>query len=58
MYDELQRKTISRQEISKIREEALVKSYSDLKETMEKQADKTNNMMQEMMEMMKRQVKP
>jgi len=39
-------------------QEALLKRYSDLKETMEKEADKTNSMMQEMMDMMKKQVKP
>jgi len=39
-------------------EEALLKRYSDLKETMEKQDDKTNSMMQEMMDMMKKYAKP
>jgi len=48
---------ILKEEESKNREETLVKSYYDLKETMEKQSDKTNRMMHEMMEMMKRQVK-
>jgi len=55
---ELQKKLIAQQEEAKAKEEALVKNYSNLKESMEKQADKTNNMMQEMMEMMKRQAKP
>jgi len=54
----LQRKMIAQQEEAKVREEALVKSYSDLKEAMEKQSEKTNNIMQEMMEMMKKQTKP
>ena len=54
MYVELQRKMISQQEEAKIREEALVKSHSDLKESMEKQY----SMMQEMMELMKKQAKP
>jgi len=58
MYVELQRKMIAQQEEAKIREEALVKNYSDLKEAMEKQSENTNNMMQEMMEMMKKQAKP
>ena len=55
---ELQRKMIAQQEEAKVREEALVKNYSDLKEAMEKQSEKTNNMMHEMMEMMKKQAKP
>jgi len=42
---ELQKKLISQQEEAKAREESLVKNYSDLKESMEKQADKTNNVM-------------
>jgi len=55
---ELQKKQIAQQEEAKEREEALLKRFSDLKETMEKKADKTNSMMQEMMDMMKRQAKP
>jgi len=55
---DLQKKLIAQQEEAKEREEALLKRYSDLKDTMEKQADKTNIMMQEMMDMMKRQAKP
>ena len=55
---ELQKKLITQQEEAKEREKALLKRYSDLKETMEKQVDKTNNMMQEIMEMTKRQAKP
>ena len=51
-------KLIAQQEEAKEREEALLKRYSDLKETMEKQADKTNSMMQDMMDMMKRQANP
>jgi len=58
MYAELQRKMIAQQEEGKVREEALVKNYSDLKEAMEKQSEKTNRMMQEMMDMMKKQAKP
>jgi len=58
LTDELQKKLIAQQEEAKAREEALVKNYSNLKESMENQADKTNNVMQEMMEMMKRQAKP
>ena len=55
---ELQKKLIAQREEAKAREETLVKNYSNLKESMEKQDGKTNNMMQEMMEMMKRQAKP
>jgi len=58
LSNDLQKKLIAQQEEAKKREEALLKRYSDLKETMEKQADKTNSMMQEMMDMMKRQAKP
>jgi len=55
---DLQKKLIAQQEETKEREEALLKRYNDLKETMEKQVHKTNSMMQEMMDMMKRQTKP
>jgi len=37
MYPELQRKMIAHQEEAKVREEALVKGYNDLKESMDKQ---------------------
>jgi len=47
-----QRKLISQQEEAKAREEALAK---ELKESMDKQAEKSNNMMQEMLELMKKQ---
>jgi len=46
---ELKRKLISQQEEAKVREEALVK---ELKESMDKKAVKSNNMMQEMLEFM------
>jgi len=58
MYAELKRKMVAQQEEAKVREEELVKSYIDLKESIKKELEKTNNMMQEMMEMMKKQVKP
>ena len=57
MYVELQRKMIIQQEEVKVREEALVKGYNDLKESMKNQSDQTNNMMQEMMNLMKKQAK-
>jgi len=58
MYVELQRKMIIKQEEAKVIDEALVKGYNDLKESMEKQSDKTNSLMQKTMEMMKKQAKP
>jgi len=58
MYAELQRKMIAQQEESKAGEEALVKGCNDLKESLEKQSEKTNSMMQEMMELMNKQAKP
>jgi len=58
MYAELQRKIIAHQEEAKVREEALVKGYNDLKESMDKQSEKSNNMMQEMLELMKKQANP
>ena len=58
MYVELQRKMFSQQEEAKVREEALVKGYNDLKESMDKQSERTNNMMQEMLEMTKKQAQP
>ena len=58
LCNDLQKKLIAQQEEAKEREEALLKRYSDLKDTMEKQADKTNNMMQELMDTMKKQAQP
>jgi len=58
MYAELQTKMIAQREEAKVREEALVKGYNDLKESMDKQSERTNNMMQKMLEMMKKQAKP
>jgi len=52
---ELQRKLIAQQEEAKAREEALVKGYNELKESMDKQAEKSNNMMQEILDLMKKQ---
>jgi len=46
---ELQRKLIAQQEEAKAIEEALVKGYNELKESMDKQAEKSNSMMQEML---------
>ena len=54
---ELQRKMFAQEEATKVREEALVKGYNELKESMDKQSERTNNMIQEMLEMMKKQAK-
>jgi len=58
LCNDLQKKLIAQQEEANERGEGLLKRYSDLKDTMEKQADKTNSMMQEMMDMMKKQAQP
>ena len=58
LSNDLQKKLIAQQEEANERGEGLLKRYSDLKDTMEKQADKTNSMMQEMMDMMKKQAQP
>jgi len=48
----------AQEEAAKVREEALVKGYNELKESVDKQSERTNNMMREMLEMMKKQAKP
>jgi len=58
MYAGLQRRMSIQHEESKVIEEALIRGYNELKETMEKQSDKMTSMMQEMMELMKKQVTP
>jgi hypothetical protein len=58
MCVELQRKMISQEEAAKVREEALVKGYNDLKDSLDKQSERSNSMMQEMLELMKKQTKP
>jgi len=58
LVTELQRKMIAQQEEAKIREENLVKGYNELKEDMQKQSEKTNNLIQDLMEMVKKQAKP
>jgi len=47
----------AQEEAEKVREEALVKGYNELKKSMDKQSERTKSMMQEMLEMMKKQVK-
>lgn len=46
MYVELQRKMIAHEEEAKVREEAFVKGYNDLKESLYKQLERSNMMMQ------------
>lgn len=58
MYAELQRKMIAQQEEAKVREEALIKGYNDLKEDMQKPSDKTNSLIQDLMEMVKKLANP
>ena len=55
---ELQRKMIAQQEEARIREENLVKGYNELKGDMQKQLEKTNNMIQDVMTMVQKQAKP
>lgn len=58
MYANLQRRLTTQQEESKVKEEALVKDYNELREAMEKKSDKMTTMMSEMMDLMKKQAKP
>jgi len=58
MYANLQRRLTTQQEESRVREEAYAKCYNELKDEMNKQSEKMTNIMQDMMEMMKKQVKP
>ena len=55
---ELQRKLIAQREEAKIIEENLVKVYNDLKEDIHKQSEKTNSLIQDLMDMVKNQAKP
>ena len=55
---ELQRKLIAQQEEAKVREENLVKGYNELKKDMQKQSEKTNSMIKDLMEMIQKQAKP
>jgi len=55
---ELQRKLIAQQEEEKIREENLINVYNDLKEDMQTQSEKTNSLIQDLMDMVKNQAKP
>jgi len=56
--DELQRKIIAQQEEAKIREENLVKSYTELKEDMQNQSEIINSLILDLMEMVQKQAKP
>jgi len=55
---DLQRKMLDQQEQARIREENLIKSNNEFKEEMKKQSEKTNNLIQDLMDMMKKQAKP
>jgi len=55
---ELQRKMLDQQEQARIREENLIKSNNEFKEEMKKQSEKTRNLIQDLMEMVQKQVKP
>jgi len=55
---ELQRKMLDQQEQARIREENLFKSNNEFKEEMKKQSEKTNSLIQDLMDMMKKQDKP
>jgi len=55
---ELQRKMLDQQEQTRIREENLIKSNNEFKEEMKKQLEKTNSLVQDLMDMMKKQAKP
>jgi len=49
---------LDQQEQARIREENLIKSNNEFKEEMKKQSEKTNNLIQDLMEMVKKQAKP
>ena len=58
MVAELQRKMLDQQEQAGIREENLIKSNNEFREEMKKQSEKTNNLIQDLMEMVQKQAKP
>jgi len=58
LVSKLQRKLIAQQEEAKVREETLVKGYNELKEDMQKQSEKTNSMIQDLMAKVQKQAKP
>jgi len=58
LVSELQRKMLDQQEQARIKEENLIKSNNEFKEEMKKQSEKTNNLIQDLMEMVKKQAKP
>jgi len=55
---ELQRKMLDQQEQARIREENLIKSNNEFKQEMKKQSEKINSLIQDLMDMMKKQAKP
>jgi len=58
LVSELQRKMLDQQEQTRIWEENLIKSNNEFKEEMKKQSEKTNNLIQDLMEIVKKQAKP
>jgi len=58
MYANLKRNMEAQNLEFKVREEADLKGYNELKKAMQKQSDTMTNMMSQMMEMMKNQAKP
>ena len=58
LVSELQRNMLDQQEQARIKEENLIKSNNEFKEEMKKQSEKTNNLIQDLMEMVKKQAKP
>jgi len=58
LVPELQRKMLDQQEHARIREENLIKSNNKFREEMKKQSEKTNNLIQDLMKMVKKQAKP
>jgi len=49
---------LDQQEQARIREENLIKSNNEFKEEMKKQLEKTNSLIQDLMDMMKKKAKP
>jgi len=58
LVSELQRKMLDQLEQARIREENLIKSNNEFKEEMKKQSEKTNSLIEDLMEMVKKQAKP
>jgi len=55
---ELQRKMLDQQEQARISEENLIKSNNEFKKEMKKKSEKTNSLIQDLIDMVKKQAKP